>query len=79
MPMSHNTFGLGTVPPPPPPPMPGYLAAAAGTARQVMVGDAGQCSVAAGIIGGVIASAAAAVITVQARDTTAATPNCLHR
>jgi hypothetical protein len=71
--MSHNTFGVGTVPPPPPPPMPGYPPQPPGPP-----GESGRrrwpALVAAGIIAGVIASTAAAVITVNARDTTAAAP-----
>ena len=71
--MSHNTFGIGTVPPPPPPPMPGYPPQPPGPPA-----ESGRrrwpALVAAGIIAGVIASTAAAVITVNARDTTAAAP-----
>ncbi len=68
--MSHNTFGVGTVPPPPLPP--GYSPQPPGRSPRsrrrwpVLIG--------AGIIGAVIASTAAAVITVNARDTTTAAP-----
>ena len=65
--MSHNTFGIGTVPPPPPP-MPGYPPQPPGPPD-----ESGRATlaalVAAGVIAGVIASTAAAVITVNARDT----------
>lgn len=72
MPMSNNTFPLGTVPPAPPPPF-GYMpqppGPPSGNGRRRW-----PILFAAGIIGAVIASAAAAGITLQARDTTAATP-----
>lgn len=69
MPVSHNTYGLGTVPPPPPqPPMPGYSPQPPGPPA-----DIGRrrwpVLLTAGAIGAVIAAAVAAVITVQGRGT----------
>jgi len=68
--MSHNTFGVGTVPPPPPgfPPPPPSPPARSGRSR------IWPLVLAAGIIGAVLASATAAIVTVQARGTTAALP-----
>jgi len=69
--MSHNPFGIGTVPPPPAP-MPGYSPqppgppTGSGKRRWLPL-------VSAVVIGGAITSLAAAVITVQTRDTDATT------
>jgi hypothetical protein len=70
--MSHNTFGVGTVPPlpPPRPPLPGYSPHPPGPPEKT---DRHRWPVllTAGTIGAVVASAIAVVITVQARDTSA--------
>lgn len=66
--MSHNTFGLGTVPPPPsPPPTPRYSPQPPGPPAGF--GRRWPTLLAASAIGAVVASAAAALITVQARET----------
>lgn len=68
--MSHNTFGVGTVPPPPP--QPGYSPQPPGPPPRSR--RRWPVLIAAGIIGAAIASTAAAVITVNARETTTAAP-----
>lgn len=71
--MSHNPFDVATAPPTPPPAMPGYSpqppGPPAGSGRRRW-----PVLVTAGVIGAAIASVAATVITVQARDTTTASP-----
>jgi hypothetical protein len=67
--MSHNTFGLRTVPPPPQqPPIPGYSPQPPGPPANIGRRRWPTLLV-AGAIGAVATSAAAALITVQARDT----------
>ena len=70
--MSHNQFGVGTIPPPPPPAIPGYSQLPPGPPA----GDHGwrwPGLIAAGLVGAAVAAVAAAAITIQARDTTTAT------
>ena len=69
MPMSYNTFGVGTVPPPPPPP-PGYPPQPPGPPPSSGPVRNWPALLAAGVIGAVLASVAAAVVTVLVRDNT---------
>lgn len=72
--MTHNTFGVGTVPPPYPPQIPGYPPlppsppTGGGRRRWPIL-------LAAATVGAAVAAGAAAVITTQVRDATASAPN----
>lgn len=74
MPMSDNTFGVGTVPPSTPPQMPGYPPLPPGPPTGGGRRRRWPVLVAAAAVGAVVASGAAALITTQARDHTATAP-----